>query len=132
MATAFKDSGLQIIDPADMPDQYAVPGYGRCMSPVFNDGDLLVCDKNQKPEAGDEVIVHFRREYAQLYGVPGWVKRLGTAPPSIGTEGLIIVDQLSPPRRFTVPSCHISAIHKIVGTAESCGSGTARFRPRKS
>jgi hypothetical protein len=132
MATAPNQSGpLPYIDPADMPDLYAIKGVGRCMEPLLADGALLVGDKRQLPEAGDTVIVHFRREIAPRYGIPGWIKRLAGPIPPTGFEGLIALEQLNPPKQYLVPSTHIAAIHKCVGTAESAGDGRALYKPNK-
>lgn len=119
-------SALPYIDPADMPDLYAITGVGRCMEPLYSDGVLLVGDKRETPECGDVVILHFCRDIAPHYGVPGWIKRLVQTAP----EGdLITVEQLSPPRRYSVPADHIAGMHKCVGTATSTGKGIAAFRP---
>jgi hypothetical protein len=120
---------LPFIDPADMPDLYAVRGVGVCMEPLFADGTLLVGDKREEPAVGDAVILHFRREHAARYGVPGWIKRLAMAVPPEGFDGLIIVEQLNPPRQFAIPSNHVAAVHKCVGTAEHDSPGLARFNP---
>lgn len=118
-------SALPYIDPADMPDLYAIKGVGGCMEPLYSDGVLLVGDKRQAPEHGDVVILHFRRDVAPRYGVPGWIKRLVEMAPA---GDLITVEQLSPPRRYIVPVDHLAGMHKCVGTATSKGKGIAAFR----
>jgi phage repressor protein C with HTH and peptisase S24 domain len=129
MATAFKsNAALPYIDPADMPDLYAVTGYGRCMEPLYYDGSLLVGDKRENAESGDIVIVYFHRDIAQRYGVPGWIKRLAHVWPLNGEETLFTLEQLNPPRRYIVPAGHIAAMHKCVGTALGTGEGTALYR----
>ena len=77
MATAFRTEDLAIpfIDPAEMPDVYAVPGVGRCMEPLIADGTSLAYDKRPTPRAGDVVVIWFTSEAARRYGMPGWVKR---------------------------------------------------------
>lgn len=116
------------IDPADMPDLYAITGKGRCMEPLFNDGSLLVGSKREKAKPGDTVIVFFRREIAPRYGMPGWVKRLVHVWPAAGEDDLITLEQLNPPRRYIVPASHVAAMHKCVGTAISQNNGTALYR----
>lgn len=135
MATAFKQLGnppqLPFIDPADMPETYAAPAYGRCMEPEITDGTLLVFTKSVLPLAGDTVVIFFRREHAELYGAPGWVKRLMFALPPEGMAGLVVVEQLNPPLQLVVPTAHIAAVHKCVGTARNTGPGRAVWNPSK-
>ncbi len=130
MATAFKQpqaAPLSYIDPADMPDLHAIPAFGRCMEPRLHDGDVLVFDKRDRPEPGDVVAVLFRREHAARYGFPGWVKRL-VGMPAPGEDGIVVVEQLNPSRRYAIPSTHVAAVHKCIGTGQSAGSGRALFR----
>jgi len=124
-----KQQGLPYIDPADMPARYALPGYGTCMAPQIEDGALLIGDKEVAPQPGDIVIVHFRREHAARYGVPGWIKRLALRLPPRGMSGLIVVEQANPPRRFTVPTSHVAAVHRCIGTGERLPDGGCRLIP---
>jgi phage repressor protein C with HTH and peptisase S24 domain len=129
MATAFKQPApLPYIDPVDMPDLYAIHGVGNCMVPLYQDGALLVGDKREQPEPGEVVLIHFTRAAARRYGVPGWVKRLVHVWPIEGQETLFTVEQLNPPRRYIVAQGDVAAMHKVVGTAKSTGTGTAEFR----
>jgi hypothetical protein len=129
MATAYKSArAMPFIHPDDMPDLYAITGYGTCMVPLYHDGDLLVGDKREKPELGDVVFVHFTREAAPRYGFPGWIKRLIHIWPVEGEETLFTLEQINPRRRYIVPAGDITGIHKVVGTATSTGEGTADFR----
>lgn len=135
MATAFRDAAkpLPFIHPDDMPDLYALPGYGTCMMPVIRDGALVVCDKRQQPEPGDSVVVHFTRDYARRQGVPGAIKRLKMAlpPPEICAVGnaLIVVEQINPRRTFTFYAADVLAVHKVVGIGEATSPGSAQYRP---
>lgn len=119
------------IDPADMPEVYALTGRGICMEPLFADGALLVGDKRESPQPGDTVLVYFRRDAISRYGMPGWVKQLVHIWPLDGEDPLITLEQLNPRRRYIVPASHIAAMHKCVGTATSTGKGTAAYRPLK-
>jgi hypothetical protein len=102
------------------------------MEPLFADGSLLVGDKREAPAIGDAVILHFKREHAARYGVPGMIKRLTMALPPVGFDGLIIVEQLNPPRQYAFPTAHVAAVHKIIGTAEHDSPGIARFNPKEA
>ena len=134
MATAFRSEAdrLSFIHPDTMPDQYALVGIGQCMAPLIPDGTLMVFDKRPEPRPGDIVGLVFTREAAKRWGLPGLFKRLALAlPPSDECGGLVVVDQLNPPRRYCIPTGDVLAVHKAVGTAESDGDGQARFYPSK-
>ena len=135
MATAFKSEAheLPFIHPDEMPDQYALRGVGDCMAPLFQDGTLFVCDKRREPVPGDIVSLVFTKEAARRAGVPGLVKKLAMALPPWNLAGdalgLVIVDQLNPPRRYSLPTSDVLAVHKVIGIAESDDEGRAKFRP---
>lgn len=135
MATAPRQpEALPFIHPDHMPDRYAIPGVGQCMMPLIEDGTLLVVDKRQRPEAGDIVVVTFTREAARQWGFPGIVKRLAMplpAAPAGTLTGLIVVEQINPPRRYCIPSWDVLAVHKAVGTAFHDDEGRAMFSPSK-
>ena len=130
MATAFNRERppLPFIHPDTMPDVYAAPGRGSCMEPLIADGTSLVFDKREEPKPGNLVALWFTREAAPSFGDPGWFKRLVSVPPP-GLDGLIVVEQLNPPRRYSIPATAVLAIHKAVATAESLGGGRACYRP---
>lgn len=125
MATSTVGPSLPYSEPADMPDLYALKAHGRCMEPRYSSGVLLVGDKRQEPKAGDVVIIHFRRDVAPQYGVPGWIKQLVQVAPD---GDIITVEQINPPCRYVVPASHVAAMHKCIGTATSQGNGVASFR----
>lgn len=103
------------------PNAYAVGVQGECLAPVYCDGDMLVCDPDEAPQAGDYVCIWWKDEQR----TPG-VKRLvlGIMPTNIwGMKGdfdsLMICEQLNPPRTFQVNlSQHVRAVHKVIGKAE--------------
>ncbi len=135
MATALNRRPLRFIHPDDMPDVYSLTGVGRCMEPLIPDGTLIVFDKHQPPQRGDIVGLIFTPEAAQVWGMPGMVKRLALSlPPEnipSGCTGLVIVEQINPPRQYRVPVTDLLAVHKAIGTAESDGAGWAKYRPSK-
>jgi hypothetical protein len=138
MATAFKSEApeLPFIHPDDMPDQYALKAVGDCMTPVIPDGSLIVCDKRVEPEPDDIVSLIFTQEVAERRRLPGLVKKLAMALPPWNmtgdATGLVVVDQLNPPRRYCIPTADLLAVHKVIGTAESSGDGMATFRPSQA
>ena len=135
MATAFKSEAqeLPFIHPDDMPDQYALKGVGDCMAPLLADGGLIACDKRRELVPGDIVCLIFTQDAAQKWGVPGLIKKLAMALPpwNLASDaiGLVVVDQLNPPRRYCIPTTDLLAAHKVIGIAESGGEGWAKFRP---
>lgn len=131
MVAHARAAPIRFIDPADMPDMYAVPGVGTCMQPRVMDGERLVFDKRQEPSVGDVVALWFTEELAQRVGMPGWVKMLEIGLPPPLFDGLIVVGQLNPPRSYVIPAADVLAVHKAVGKAEIAGDGRAAFNPAK-
>lgn len=137
MATALNGAGspLPFIHPDDMPDVYALRGVGTCMEPRVPDGSLVVMDKRQTPAPGDVVSVTFTREAAARWRLPGLLKMLALGLPPMNlvgdAVGLIVVDQINPPRRYAIPTTDVLAVHKCLGTAETGSDGTVRFDTRK-
>ena len=132
MATQIKAAPLPFIHPDTMPDQYALKAVGYCMAPMIPDGTLMVFDKRHEPTPGDIVGVVFTPDAAAQWGLPGLVKRLVLALPPAGLRtGLVVVEQISPPRQYVIPMTDVLAVHKAIGTAEADGEGRARFRPSK-
>lgn len=139
-APDFEGRELPFMHPDDMPDLYALRGYGDCMEPLISDGAIIVFDKREVPEAGDIVSIIFTREAAERWKLPGLVKRLAMALPPIEMDenaagnliALVVVDQLNPPRRYCIRTTDVLAVHKFVGLAESNGVETAIYRPRTS
>jgi hypothetical protein len=104
------------------------------MAPLIADGTLVVFDKHPEPRPGDIVGLVLTREAAKRWGVPGLLKRLALALPPTdlrGFQGLVVVDQINPPRRYCIPTADVLAVHKAIGTAESDGAGQAWFLPTK-
>lgn len=120
---------LPFIHPDDMPEVYAMTGRGTCMVPLIANGATIVMDKREQPVPGDTVTLTFTREAAQRWGVPGLVKRLAFGLPPAGFDGLIVVQQLNPPRFYTIPAGDVLAVHKCVGFAKSDGTGMAAWAP---
>ncbi|MCD2325012.1 hypothetical protein LQ953_13390 [Sphingomonas sp. IC-56] len=135
MATAFKHAAqpLPFIHPDDMPPRYALPGIGHCLEPLVKNGTLVAFDKERQPEPGNIVGLIFTREAAKGRGVPGMIKRLAMALPPTGLpkgcSGLVVVEQINPPRRYHIPVDELLAVHAAYGFAESAGDGRAMVTP---
>lgn len=124
----FEALDRPFIHPDDMPDVFALRGYGTCMEPLVADGSLLVCDKRKAPQVGDTVSLIFTEEAAHRNQLPGMIKRLVSPVPPLGLDARVIVEQLNPPRRYAIPTADLLAVHKVVGFAQSSSEGKATVR----
>lgn len=127
------------IDPLDLPPVYASVAKGRCLEPVFNDGECLAFSSREAIEPGDFVGVCFHPD-AVPEGEPArLVKRLRSLQPGLsfpyrpapGSEvvPLVELEQLNPPRVYRIPADRLLAVHKVIGTAIGDGSGRALLVP---
>lgn len=126
-------------EPEECPDVYASIARGNCLEPVYQDGTCLVFSKTEKPKPGDFVGLWLRQDEVGLDRPARRVKRLVLALPDIKlpcrlhpgseVEPLVVVEQLNPPRTYSIGISHVLAIHKVIGTATENGDGTARFVP---
>ncbi len=137
--TAQTRDRLTLYDPNELPELYAATGRGTCLEPEFQDGDCVAFSKSVQPKSGDIVSIWFRPGVKPPGEPQQWLKRLLVEPPpgmlfpfapTSGSEfvPVIIVEQLNPPRSFTIRCTDILAIHKCIGKAEPGGNGKARFR----
>lgn len=118
---------LPFIHPDAMPDRYALTGYGTCMAPFINDGDCIAFDKREQPQQGDLVGIIFSQPAGKRRGLPGLVKRL-VATPAQGFGDVFIVEQVNPPRRFSIPATDVLAVHTMIGICERDANGRAMVR----
>lgn len=125
VTTSLQAQPLPFIHPDEMPGVYALTGYGDCMRPLIADGEVLVFSKTASPQPGDVVSVIFTQEAGQRSRVPGLIKRLALPLPPLA--GLIVVDQINPPRRYAIPSTDVLAVHRCMGVGESDGDRTVRL-----
>lgn len=109
---------IPFIHPDEMPQLYALVGKGHCMEPRLHDGADLVFTKQGIPTAGDIVGIVFTKSAAQRWKQPGLVKRLVMALPPAGFAGIVVVEQLQPPRRYFIPTDDVLAVHRCLGVAE--------------
>ena len=114
------------LDPALLPDEYAMPADGTCLEPVIMDGACLLFDTREPFKAGDLVVLYRRPELVKPGQHQAIVKRLVTnLPPGMTlpyrehpeseVHVIVIVEQLNPPRRFAVRCQDLLAIHKCLG-----------------
>ena len=113
------------IDPADLPDLYAMIIDGNCLEPMVAHGSWCAFDKRAAPERGGLVVLWKRPELVRPGESQAMVKRLVTVPPPWVTfphrkhpnstvDALVIVEQLNPAQQFAVRCETLVAIHKLV------------------
>jgi hypothetical protein len=99
---------------------------GTCLEPHIPNGTAVVCDKNEKVNSGDFVILFFRSErvapgaHAALckrlvLGLPPFVKLPWHDKPG-SDDPVIIVAMLNPPQHISYRWRDLLAIHKVLGT----------------
>jgi peptidase S24-like protein len=103
---------------------YALILTGECLDPEMRDGDYVVVAPGMDYQPGDFVVLQWKDGR-----VPS-VKRLVMAPPtgwekwSAESEALplVSIEQLNPPRRFSLTTDKLSAIHRVVGSFSAGGA----------
>ena len=137
------DLPIGFIDPASVPDLYAMVCSGTCMEPIIPDGARVWADKTQPIEVGDLVFVYLRPEAVEPGGLPIRLKRLLVAPPSWVTfpwadnprsEVLpVVIFGMDNPRASLSLRCsQILAIHKCMGLVPAWGKNASGRRRNAS
>ena len=122
-----KPAAHPFIDPAALPDKYAMRVIGDCMAPRLSDGEQAVFSKIEKPEPGDLVALFYHPDCVPAEHLPIQIKQLVLAPPFYVTfpwkenpksdvHALVCVAMTTPPRQFYVECSKLLAIHKFIGT----------------
>jgi hypothetical protein len=120
--------GSFIIDPAQVPERYALIVQGDCMAPLHRDGDVVTADKSATYARGDLVVIYIKPELVKpgrcnamlkrLVSIPHWA---ATFPFSDHPESEIVaiasVETLNPPRRIHFRCSDILAVHRCTGAA---------------
>lgn len=127
------------MDPQDLPTVYASVATGRCLEPVFEDGECLAFSSSAALEPGDFVGICFHPDHVPEGEPARLVKRLRSIPPftnfpyraAPGSEvvPLIELEQLDPPRLYRIPADRLLSMDKVIGTAIGDGSGKALLVP---
>lgn len=98
------------------PDCYALVVEGEHLSPQYQNGDVLLCDPDAKPEPGDFVAVWWRDSEQSS------VKRLALAlpPGELGemawADAQLVCEQLNPPKTLAASMSQVAAVHKVIAT----------------
>ena len=115
-----------LIDPATLPDAYALTLQGDCLAPVIPDGASVGIDKHAKPKAGDIVCIWFRPEATApdglqctlkklVFNIADWVTFPYRDHPKSEVVPVLIVKQFNPERQYTIKCSNVLAVHKATG-----------------
>lgn len=123
------------LSPDQWPDLFASTAFGTCLEPVFRDGACLAFQKSAPVAPGDFVGIVFKPEFVPPGRPQAIVKRLvfglgGLSLPletgwGRGLTPMLIVEQLNPPRQFSIPATRLLAVHKVIGEAVRLPGGRA-------
>ena len=112
--------GQHFINPAVMPDRYAMQVTGDCLDPAVRDGEYLAFSATADCAPGDVVAVFLAPE-ACRNGMPQvQVKILVTPLPRwrnarwTGPQPVVGFEMLNPATRFSVPVSDILAVHLCI------------------
>ena len=127
------------VDPSVRPTIYASIAKGKCLEPVFKDGECIAFSKEAEIQPGDYVGICLLPDAVQPDEPPNRVKRLRSMMPGLTFPfraaasnelmPLVELEQHNPPRVLRVPADRILAMHKVVGTGQTMGDGTAQLVP---
>jgi hypothetical protein len=136
-----KPASLPAMDPDTLPDLYCAKLEGDCLEPFLPDGASVALQKTATYTVGDIVCIWWQSEFIKPGMRPGWLKRIRlNAPPWVkkypysdhpGSDvgALIVLEQLNPPRTYSVPCSHIRAIHKAIGYIPAGGKIGSKINP---
>ena len=65
MKSKARKPAQAFLDPATLPDEYAMRVVGDCLAPAIKEGDAVVVDKRLPYKAGDLVVIYMRPELVQ-------------------------------------------------------------------
>lgn len=114
------------IDPASLPEMYALRVMGDCMSPLVPHGAQAVFSKTEAYKVGDIVVIWHRRDILPPGALQCGVKRLVLAPmkgikfpfvmhPQSEVAPAFFVESIHPANKRYVLDCrNVEAIHKFV------------------
>jgi hypothetical protein len=123
--------GHQFLDPASIKDRfYALRLSGDCMDPLFKDGEAVIFDREAPLENGCLASFFYRPELVKPGSLGIALKQLLLAPPPFVTFPwkdhpdsevipVVIVQQLNPPRQWSVRCNTLLAVHRCIGIKDS-------------
>lgn len=132
---------VPFLDPALLPDEYALRIRGDCMEPILLDGSAVLVDRRLPYKSGDLVAIYLRPETVQpghgnvilkrMISLPPWVKAFPyrDSPASTALAALL-VEMLNPQRFFGIRCADILAIHHCVGPVPANVTLTPAVGPR--
>ncbi len=125
-AAVTADEPQPMIDPAKMPDRYALIISGDCMSPELEDGQKLLFMRHAPVNPGDFVGIFFRPEFVKpghsnifvkrlIMGVPPWVTFPWTESPTSEVHALMVFEQINPWKQFSYKCEAVLDVHYCAG-----------------
>jgi hypothetical protein len=113
------------LDPASLPDYYAMLTQGACMEPIIPDGARVWADKTAPINIGDLVFVFLRPEIVATGGLQVRVKRLLMLPsfvkfpwrdhPQSDIQAIARFGMENPKSTLALRCSDILGIHKCMG-----------------
>ena len=119
------------IDPATLPETYAMRVTGDCMEPEVADGAALVFSRDAQIPCGGLCALFWRPEAIEPGTAPIWLKHVvlsvgkgywrdpGAYDGNIAP--VVLFQQINPFRRWGLRPEALLAVHKCLGTAEDLG-----------
>lgn len=122
------------IDPATLPDTYAMVLEGTCMLPAIPDLAVVGISKVERPRPGDYVILWRRPELVPpgqhqgilkrlVLNIPPYVKFPWREHPDSDVHAIALVEMLNPHRQFTYKCADLLAVHKAIGLLPESRAG---------
>ncbi|WP_426163034.1 S24 family peptidase [Sandarakinorhabdus sp. DWP1-3-1] len=93
---------------------YAMQVAGSSMEPRFEIGEVIYVDPRRIPGIGDYVVVQLRNGDDEV--ICAMVKRLARRNAST-----IELEQFNPQQRFSLKTCQVAAVHRVVPWSEMLG-----------
>lgn len=91
---------------------YGLYVVGDCMSPRYDNGDLVIIHPGRPVRPGDYVVVQFKKDGERAAGIKRLKRR---------TALRVVLEQINPLAEITIEAADIISIHRILTPAELFG-----------
>lgn len=115
------DTKPDALDPATLPESYAMKCEGDCLMPVYPTGTKFLLSTTDRRRVGDFVALWRKPELTGSKQYQSLMKRLLTPIPRRWTSKhrdmppVILVETLNPKRTWVVPMDQLAAVHRCIG-----------------